>query len=113
MGVTLYPQAIAEMGKSDSRELEHRIAIVFEHMLKLDYVGGVVLSDNLRGWQKSVETQRRDLIDHLADHPGLKPRLTSEFLDKIYRVVVADLRPIYPQATFPSSRPWSWEAILG
>jgi hypothetical protein len=102
-----------EMSKSDNRELESRLAVLIEHLLKIKYVKGRVLADNIRGWQKSVDIQRIEILDQLDDHPALKHLLNDRTLDNIYRSVVDRIEDAYPHATFPRNRQLSSADILG
>jgi hypothetical protein len=100
-----YQQLLVEMGiKADSRELERRLAVIIEHLLKLKFVTGQTLHNNARGWRLSVVTQRNELKDHLEEHPALKPKITSQLVDKVYQSVVTDLTKAYPQVQFPVTR---------
>ena len=108
-----YLEFVAEMSKGEQRELESRLAIAIEHLLKLQYVRGQTLTDNLRGWQKSLRNQHTELADHIEANKGLKSKLTAELVDRIYRSVLLDLKAQYPHTPFPSSRQLSMEEIVG
>ena len=106
-------QALREMGKTESHELENRLDVLLEHLLKIGHVQGNVGAENLRGWKISVENQRIELIDLIEENPGLKPKVTDALLDKVHEAASADLKKDYPSSAFPQSRQMSIGEILG
>ena len=104
---------ITEMSKSEIRELESRISVIMEHLLKLEHIKGRRALDNLRGWKKSVRDQQHDLADHVEENPGLKPKITEALLDTVYRSVIGSLNKDYPGVPFPRTRQLSVEEIAG
>ncbi|HTX34849.1 MAG TPA: DUF29 family protein [Bryobacteraceae bacterium] len=80
-------------------ELDSRLTVLIEHLLKLAHVSGQVARDNFRGWNQTVRNQRRDLVAHIKANPGLKSKLTEELL--------------VLTAAFPSSRRLSLDEIVG
>lgn len=111
--MTTYLQRISEMGKSEVHELENRLSIVLEHLLKIRHVEGLIGTDNLRGWRKSIRGQLIKLTDLIDENPGLKPRVTDSLMDEIHRTVVAELKKKYPGILLPRSREFSLEEIVG
>lgn len=64
-------EEVADMGKSEQRELSHRLAVLIGHVLKLQ----VQLNrtpTNEKSWRTTITTQRRALRRHLRQNPGLK-----------------------------------------
>jgi hypothetical protein len=108
-----HPACIAEMSKSEIRELESRLSVIIEHLLKITYVAGQAGLDNLRGWKKSARDQQNELVDHIEENPGLKAKITETFLDTVYRSVVGGLNKDYPGIRFPRTRQLSLEEIVG
>ena len=72
-----YFELMTEMSKSDLQELESRMIVLIEHLLKSGHVAGQVAHDNLRGWNQTVRNQRRDLAAHIKANPGLKSKLNA------------------------------------
>lgn len=107
------PDFITEMSKSEVRELESRLAVIVEHLLKLKYVKGQVALDNLRGWKKSVRDQQNELADHIDENPGLKAKLTEALVDRVYRTAVGGLNKDYPAIPFPRIRQLTINDIVG
>jgi hypothetical protein len=108
-----YFELITEMSKSDLQELESRIVVLMEHLLKIGHVTGQVAHDNSRGWNQTVRNQRRDLAAHIKANPGLKSKLTEQMLDKVYRIAVANVKTEYRTTSFSSSRQLSLEDVVG
>ncbi len=108
-----YQDFITEMSKSEIRELESRLSVIIEHLLKMTHVKGQIGLDNLRGWKKSVRDQQDHLADHVEEHPGLKPKITDALLDTVYRTVIGGLNKDYPGIAFPRTRQLSFEEIVG
>ena len=106
-------QALREMGKTELHELENRLDVLLEHLLKISHVHGNVAAENLRGWKISVKNQRVQLIDLIEENPGMKPKVTDSLLDKRHRSVAARLKDQYPSVPFPKSRQMSMEEIVG
>lgn len=104
---------ISDMSKSEVRELESRLAVIVEHLLKIKYVKGQVALENLRGWKKSVRDQQSELADHIDENPGLKAKLTDALLDRVYRTAVGGLNKDYPAIPFPRIRQLAMNEIVG
>lgn len=108
-----YQDFITEMSKSEIRELESRLSVIIDHLLKIKHVKGQIGLDNLRGWKKSVRDQQNDLADHVEENPGLKPKITDDFLDTVYRTVIGGLNKDYPGVPFSRTRQLSVEEVVG
>lgn len=91
-----------EMSKTDVRELENRLTVLIEHLLKLSHVTGRVAKDNLRGWNQTVRYQRRDLAMHIEENAGLKSKVSEATLNKTYRTALSTVQKDYPDVIFPS-----------
>src|ERR1700712_4659540 len=61
-------EEIESMGRSEKRELVNRLTVVLLHLLKWQF------QPVLRGssWRLTLEEQRNQLEDHIADNPSLK-----------------------------------------
>lgn len=64
-------EEVADMGKSEQRELAHRLAVLIAHLLKLQ-VQLDRTPTNEKSWRNTVKAQRRSLSRHLDQNPGLK-----------------------------------------
>ncbi|NBC49133.1 MAG: DUF29 family protein [Gammaproteobacteria bacterium] len=64
-------EEVGDIGKSEQRELAHRLAVLIAHLLKLQ-VQLDRTRTNEKSWRNTVRTQRRALSRHLQQSPGLK-----------------------------------------
>lgn len=107
-------EEVADMGKSEQRELAHRLAILIAHQLKLQ-----VQVDRTRthekSWRSTIRTQRRSLSRHLDQNPGLKnPAQMTKALETAWD----DGRDLAIRETgldpdlFPEDNPYRLEQLL-
>ncbi|MBK1720596.1 DUF29 domain-containing protein [Thiocystis violacea] len=74
-------EEVADMGKSEQRELAHRLAILIGHLLKLE-VQLDRTRTNEKIWRNTAKTQRDQLSKLLRQNPGLKnPAYLADTLD--------------------------------
>jgi Domain of unknown function DUF29 len=83
----------------DRRELESRLQVLLEHILKRLHVNSA--SDN-RGWEITIRTQRQELIRILKQSPSLKRYFDREF-DEVYKDALNTVREDYPSTNFPDA----------
>ena len=102
-------EEIESMGKTEKRELVSRLTVLLLHLLKWRY------QPNLQGpsWRTTIVNQRFDIVDHLDDNPSLKS-LLAEAMTRAYRKAIRDagLETGLPEATFPTTCPWTFEQIM-
>src|SRR5271156_1447055 len=60
-------EEIESMARSEKRELTNRLKLLLTHLLKWRYQPTL----RCKGWSYTIEGQRGDLADHLADNPSL------------------------------------------
>jgi hypothetical protein len=102
-------EEIESMGRSEKRELVSRLKVLLAHLLKWQF------QPERRGnsWRLSIEEQRREVTNHLADNPSLKDRLgdavTSAYASAI---LVARRETGFDRKTFASVCPWSFEQMM-
>ena len=109
-------EEIESMGKSEKRELVHRLSVLLAHLLKWQY------QPTYRGasWKLTVTEQREQVIDVLDDNPSLRATLSetratqSETIVKAYRYAVlqAAKETGIGQESFPADCPYSIEQML-
>ena len=75
-------EEIETMGRSEKRELESRLTVIAEHLLKLTY-WWQERDYNQRGWQATILEQRKQLKRLLNRSPSLKPYF-QEVAQEIY-----------------------------
>jgi hypothetical protein len=109
LDVTNVVEEIETLGRSERRELVSRLRIILLHLLKWQY------QPARRGpsWQHSIEIQRDDTRDHLAENPSLKPQL-DDIVAAAYRKsrVEAEAETGLLRDTFPVECPWTVDQIM-
>ncbi len=102
-------EEIESMGRSEQRELEHRLTILLHHLLKWQF------QPMRRGSsrQATIRVQRRDLARHMDRNPSLKPMI-AEATAYAYgnAVIEASAETGLPDSAFPAECPWSFDAIM-
>ena len=98
-------EEIAALGRSERHELENRLEILLEYLLKRCYVNSAY--DN-RGWQLTIKEQRKQIKRLLRSSPSLKSYL-SKILPEIWEDALSDLQDIYPTVPFPNEYPFSFD----
>ena len=104
-------EEVEDLGKSEKRELESRLAGIIEHLLKLKLTTGQMLEQNRRGWLASVLRQQSELEGLFKDSPSLRAGLTAALLQRCYRRAVVDVTREYDIK--PAHRcPFQWAEVL-
>src|SRR5271168_219316 len=64
-------EEIESIARAEKRELTNRLKVLLTHLMRWRFQPG------LRGnpWRLSIEKQRREVLEHLADSPSLQARL--------------------------------------
>ena len=78
-----YLDLMVEMGTSELGQLESRISVIMQHMLKLDH-SPHLLPYNQRIWNGTIRRERGKLLELLDGKPGLNPKLDKALVDKQY-----------------------------
>jgi hypothetical protein len=106
-------EEIEDLGKSEKRSIESRIAQIVEHLLKLAYAPSRMRSLNHRGWELSIREARRQIRRRLSESPSLR-RKTREMFPHGYdggrNAALAALN--LPDTELPETPPWSIDQIL-
>jgi hypothetical protein len=102
---------IEDVGKSEARELENRMAVLICHLLKWQY------QPARRGssWEKTIKVQRKDVLIRLQETPSLKRVLLEEswiFKSWASARQQAEKDTSIAFDVFPDSCPWTMEKIL-
>lgn len=105
-------EEIKDMGKSERRELENRLAVLLGHLLKWQYQS----DQRSHSWRGTINGQRRDLQRLLRDNPSLRPQL-PKFGEEAYLrgIQLAVEETDKPESTFPPTfelTGWTWEQVL-
>jgi len=98
---------IEDMGKSEQRALESILETLLMHLLKWQYQPYYV---GRRGWELTVIEQRKRLLRHLRNNPGLKPKLPEAIAEAYDLARLGTERETgIPTARFPEACPWGYE----
>lgn len=102
---------IEDVGKSEQRELESRMAVLLAHLLKWQY------QPERRGnsWEATIRTQRTSIDRRMKKTPSLKTSLSNpdwwaDAWDDAVRSAVQETG--ISLAVFPLSCPWAFELIM-
>jgi len=109
-------EEITSLGKSEQRELSHRLSPLLEHLLKLALAAQCFpydLSRAGRSWRATVKTQRLRVAQVLRDNPSLRPTVPRALADayEVARVQAAAALDL-EEATVPAACPWTPEQVL-
>lgn len=102
-------EEIESMGRGEKRELEHRLMVLLQHLLKWQFQP----SHQGRSWRLTIQEQRREIPDLLEDNPSLKTVLV-EVGTRAYAKArkAASQETDLPLKTFPEHCPWTIEQVL-
>ncbi|CAK0781713.1 DUF29 domain-containing protein [Gammaproteobacteria bacterium] len=95
---------IADVGKSEQRELASRIVVLLAHLLKWEY------QPERRGtsWQITIRNQRRGIVRRLNSTPSLKRELENqEWWDAVWDDATAQAAQETGLSSFPEICPWT------
>lgn len=90
-------EEVESLGTSQKHQLYSRLLVLLEHLLKRLYVP---LSDDYRGWERTIRNQRNALEYLLKQAPSLKTRWQDSFAEA-WQVALKTVRKEYRQVTFP------------
>jgi Domain of unknown function DUF29 len=79
-------EEIESLGRSQRRELRSRIALILEHLLKLEHSRA---TDQRRGWMETIARERSEIELLLNDSPSLRgetARIIAEGLPRVARL---------------------------
>ncbi len=96
-------EEISALGRSEKHELENRLEVLLEHLLKRGYINSAY--DN-RGWEITIKEQRKQIRRLLRDSPSLK-NYGEALVEEIWQDARSDIQDLYPTASLPISNPFS------
>jgi hypothetical protein len=100
---------IEDVGKSEKRELESRMALLLAHLLKWQFQVGY----RSNSWARTIKEQRRGIDGRLKQTPSLKNELSQDIW---WEWIWSDAVTIAVKETgldcFPDSCPWGFEQII-
>jgi hypothetical protein len=98
-------EEIESLAGRDRRELESRLDVLLNHILKRCYI---LTPENYRGWELIIREQRKALKRLLKQSPSLKNYLSNSF-NEVWQLALSDARQDYPQIDFPDEWQFSRE----
>jgi hypothetical protein len=102
-------EEIESMGKSELRELENRLAVLFMHLLKWQFQP----QRRARSWELTIKEQRRKLRRHLQQNPSLSARLDQAIADAYGDAILEAARETgLPEDRFPPACPFAFEQTM-
>jgi len=101
-------EEIESMGRTEKRELVSRLKVLMLHLLKWQFQPAL----RSRSWTLTVEEQRQQLVDHMADNPSLRSRL-PESIEQAYRLalVAVERETGLSRVTFPTTCPFTYDQM--
>jgi len=79
-------EEVRDLSKRERDSLLSSIRLIIHHLLKWDYQPQL----RSRSWLVTVQRERSNVADYLADSPSLKIYMTDEYLGKIYKKAKLD-----------------------
>lgn len=103
-------EEIEGLAARDRREIKTRLKVLLAHLLKRLYVA---MPHHYRGWESTIDEQREQLHDLLAQSPSLRAYFIEVF-DEIWQRALRQVQGDDPQVDFPHPWPMGFEpeAIL-
>jgi len=102
-------EEIADVGKSEQRELASRMAVLMAHLIKWQFQP----EHQSNTWRRTIKEQRRALRFHLKQVPSLKPKLSdSDWQDAIWADAVTKAIAETGLGGFPENCPWTIDDVL-
>jgi len=102
-------EEIESMGKSEQRELESRLELLFMHLLKWLFQP----KNRSVSWELTIEEQRRRIKRHLRKNPSLKNVVPESYEDAYGDALLEAAKETgLSKATFPAQCPWTFEQVI-
>jgi len=101
-------EELESLGRTEKRELVSRLVVLLTDLLKWSHQPDL----RSRSWQITIENQRDDVADHLAENPSLQAHL-EDVLDKAFRRArrEAERETGLGASAFRATCPWSFAQI--
>jgi len=102
-------EEIESMGRSEKRELESRLIVLLQHLLKWQY------QPTRRGksWELTIDEQRIRFVKVLKENPSFKQNLNDVLVDAYELAVIKAAKETkIDKSVFPASCPWQIADII-
>ncbi|MGB7037938.1 MAG: DUF29 domain-containing protein [Xanthobacteraceae bacterium] len=101
-------EEVESLGREQFNKLVSALRVAMMHMLKWDHQPAA----RSRSWVLTIQEQRLEIADVLADNPGLKPRI-NEAIGRAYRRarLEAAKETGLDETAFPAACPYSIDDI--
>jgi hypothetical protein len=101
-------EEIESMGKREKRELVSRLTVLLLHLLKWQHQPAF----RSTSWRLTIEGQRNQLEDHLADNPSLKSSLDEATVSAYRNAILGAAQETgMDRSVFAVTCPWSFDQI--
>ncbi|WP_422445228.1 DUF29 domain-containing protein [Endozoicomonas sp. ALB091] len=102
-------EEIESIGRSEYRQLSHRLDILLMHLLKWAYQP----DHRSSSWQGSIEEQRFRIRKLMKENPGLKPKINNAMVDAYPAARISAFKETgISKEHFPDACPWTYEQIM-
>jgi len=102
-------EEIEALGREQFNKLVSALRVLMLQMLKWDHQAAL----RSRSWVLSIEEQRLEIADVLADNPGLRPRVGEAIVRDCRRVrIEAAKETDLDESVFPLACPYSFDDIM-
>ena len=97
-------EEIEALSRTEARELRSRYAVLLLHLLKWLFQP----ERPSPSWETRIRRERREILDHLLDNPGLKSRRDALFAEAYLRArLEAALETGLSEEDFPPTNPFT------
>jgi hypothetical protein len=102
-------EELEALGRSEKRALLKRLAGLLMHLLKWQFQP----AKRTNSWKYTIEEQRREVLDLLADSPSLRYLLQQKFTNAYASAILKAAKEMRLEKTFfPATCPFSLEQAL-
>ncbi|CAK0753198.1 DUF29 domain-containing protein [Gammaproteobacteria bacterium] len=102
-------EELQDMGRSERRELENRLAVLLAHLLKWQYQA----LHRGNSWEATIGEQRLQVHKGLRENPSLKPRISDIVQDAYDAARFQAMKETNLNLnTFPTECPWAVPQVL-
>jgi len=107
--ITNIAEEIESMGRSEKRELINHLKVLLLHLLKWQFQPAL----RGRSWRLTIEGQRKELDEHLADNPSLKSKLNDAIISAYgHALIAAEKETELARSTFPPECPYTFAQLV-